>query len=88
MCNLRYYDYHSGQDTQMLYVLVKLDEVTSLLSNPRQITFRLYSFCHELRLFLLQSELTIYIYVTYITCRESIKPPHSECQQVAISSLG
>ena len=88
MCNLRYYDYHSGQDTQMLYVLVKLDEVTFLLSNPRQITFRLYSFCHELRLFLLQSELTIYIYVTYITCRESIKPPHSECKQVAISSLG
>ena len=44
MCNLRYYDCHSGQDTQMLYVLVKLDEVTSLLSNPRQITFRLYSF--------------------------------------------
>ena len=38
MCNLRYYDYHSGQDTQMLYVLVKLDEVTSLLSNPRHIT--------------------------------------------------
>ena len=66
----------------MLYVLVKLDGVTSLLSNPRQITFRLYSFCHELRLFLLQSELTIYIYVTYITCLESIKPPHSECQQV------
>ena len=72
----------------MLYVLVKLDEVTSLLSNPRQITFRLYSFYHELRLFLLQSELTIYIYVTYITCRESIKLQHSECQQVAISSLG
>ena len=88
MCNLRYYDYHSGQDTQMLYVLVKLDEVTSLLSNPRQITFRLYSFCHELCLFLLQSELTIYIYVTYITCRKSTKPPHSECQQVASSSLG
>ena len=79
MCNLRYYDCHSGQDTQMLYVLVKLDEVTSLLSNPRQITFRLNSFCNELRLFLLQSELTIYIYVTYITCYESIKPPHSEC---------
>ena len=88
MCNLRYYDYHSGQDTQMLYVLVKLDEATSLLSNPRQITLRLYSFCHEHRLFLLQSELTIYIYVTYIKYRESIKPPHSECQQVAISSLG
>ena len=87
MCNLRYFDCHSGQDTQMLYVLVKLDEVTSLLSNPRQITLRLYSFCHELRLFLLQSELTIYIYVTYIMCRESITPPHSECQQVAISSL-
>ena len=52
MCNLRYYDCHSGQDTQMLYLLVKLDEVTSLLSNPRQITSRLYSFCHELRLFL------------------------------------
>ena len=44
MCNLRYYDCHSGQDTQMLYVLVTLDEVTSLLSNPRHITFRLYSF--------------------------------------------
>ena len=88
MCNLRYYDYHSGQDTQMLYILVKLDEETSLLSNPRQIAFRLYSFCHELRLFLLQSDRTIYIYVTYITCRESIKPPRSECQQVAISSLG
>ena len=72
----------------MLYVLVKFDEVTSLLSNAMQITFRLYSFCHELRLFVLQSELTIYIYVTYITCRESKKPPHSECQQVAISSLG
>ena len=79
MFNLRYYDCHSGQDTQMLYVLVKLDEVTSLLSNPRRIAFRLYSFYHELRLFLLQSELTIYIYRTYITCRESIKPPHSEC---------
>ena len=79
MRNLRYYDCHSGQDTQMLYVLVKLDEVTSLLINPRQNIFRLYSFCHELRLFLLQSELTIYINVTYITCRESIKPPHSEC---------
>ena len=79
MCNLRYFDCHSGQDTQMLYVLVKLDEVTSLLSNPRQITLRVYSFCNELRLFLLHSELTIYIYVTYITCRESIKPPHSEC---------
>ena len=79
MCNLRYNDRHSGQDTQMLYVLVKLDEVISLLSNPRQITFRLYSFCHELRLFLLQSDLTIYIYVTYITYRGSIKPPHSEC---------
>ena len=79
MRDLRYYDCHSGQDTQMLYVLVKLDEVTSLLSNPRQITFRLYSFSNELRLFLLQSELTLYIYVTYITCRESIKPPHSEC---------
>ena len=79
MCNLRYYDWHSSQDTKMLYVFVKLDEVTSLLSNPRQITFRLYSFCHELRLFLLLSELTIYIYVTYITRRESIKPPHSEC---------
>ena len=52
MCNLRYYDCHSGQDTQMLYVLVKLDEVTSLLSNPREISFRLYSFCHELRLLL------------------------------------
>ena len=38
MCNLRYYDCHSGQDTQMLYVLVKLDEVISLLSNLRQIT--------------------------------------------------
>ena len=88
MCNLRYYDYHSVQDTQMLYVLVKLDEKTSLLRYPRQIVFRLYSFCHELRLFLLQSELTIYIYVTYITCRESIKPQNSECQQVAISSLG
>ena len=75
MCNLRYYDYHSGQYTQMLYVLVKLDEETSLLGNPRQITFRLYSFCHVLNLFLLQSELTIYIDVTYITCRESIKPP-------------
>ena len=74
MCNLRNYDYHSGQDTQMLYVVVKLDRVISLLSNPRQITLRLYSFCHELRLFLLQPELTIYIYVTYITCRESIKP--------------
>ena len=86
MCNLRYYD--CGQDTQMLYVLVKLDELTSQLSNPSQITFRLYSFCHELRLFLLQSELTIYMYVTYITCRESIKPPHSECLQVTISSLG
>ena len=85
MCNLRYYECHSGQDTQMLYVLVKLDEITSLL---RQITFRLYSFCHELRFFLLQSELKIYIYVTYITCRESITPPHSECQQLAISSLG
>ena len=59
MCNLRYYDCHSGQDTQMLYVLVKLDEVTSLLSNPRLITFKLYSFYHELRLFLLHSELTI-----------------------------
>ena len=79
MCNLRYYECHSSQDTQMLYVLVKLDEVTSLLSNLRQITFILYSFRHELRLFLLQSELTIYIYVTYITCREPIKPPHSEC---------
>ena len=74
MCNLRYYDCHSGQDTQMLYVWVKLDEVISLISNPRQITFRLYSFCHELLLFLLQSELTIYIYVMYITCRESINP--------------
>ena len=63
----------------MLCVLVKFDEVTSLLSNPRQITFRLYSFCNELRLFSLQSELTIYIYVTYITYRESIKPRHSEC---------
>ena len=63
----------------MLHVLVKLDEVISLLSNPRKLTFNLYSFCHELRLFLLQSELTIYVYVTYITCRESIKPPHSEC---------
>ena len=79
MCNLRYYECHSGQDTQMLYVLDNLDEVISLLSNPRQITFRLYSFYHELRLFSLQSELTIYIYVTYITCRESIKPPLSEC---------
>ena len=79
MCNLRYYDCHSGQYTQMLYVLVKLDEEGSLLSNTRQITLRLYSFCHEHRLFLLQSELTIYIYVMYITCRESIKPPHSEC---------
>ena len=79
MCNLRYFDCNSGQDNQMLYVLVKLNVVTSLLSNPRQITFRLDSFCHELRLFLLQSELTIYIYVTYKTCRESIKPPHSEC---------
>ena len=88
MCNLRYYDYHSGQDTQMLYLLVKLDEITSLLSNPGQIYFRLYSFCHELRLFLLQSELTTYIYVTYITCRESKNKTHSECQQVAISSLG
>ena len=88
MCNLRYYNCHSGKDTQMLYVLVKLDEVQSLLSNPRQIIFRLYSFCHELCLFLLQSELTLYIYVTYITCRESIKPPHSECLQVDISSLG
>ena len=87
MCNLRYDDCHSGQDTQMLHVLVKLDEVTSLLSNTWQITFGLYSFCHELHLFLLQSELTIYIYVTYITWRESIKPPHPECQQVAISSL-
>ena len=86
MCILRYDDSHSGQDTQMLHVLVKLDEVTSLLSNPRQITFRLYSFCHELHLFLLQSELTIYMDVTYITCRESIKPTHSECQQVAICS--
>ena len=38
MCNLRYDDCHSGQDTQMLHVLVKLDKVTSLLSNPRQIT--------------------------------------------------
>ena len=63
----------------MLYVLVKLDEVTSLLSNPRQITVRFYSFCDEHRLFLLQSELKNYIYVTYITCHESIKPPHSEC---------
>ena len=44
MCNLRYYDCHSGQDTQMLYVLVKLDEVTSLLSNPMQITFRLLDY--------------------------------------------
>ena len=88
MCILRYYDCHSGQDTQMLYVFVKLNEVTSLLSNPRQITFRFSSFCHKLRLFLLQSELTIYIYVTYITCRESIMPQHSECKQVAISSLG
>ena len=79
MCNLRYYDCHSGQDTQMLYFFVKLDEVTSLLSNPRQITVRLYSFCHELCLFLLQPKLTIYIYVTYITCCESIKPPNSEC---------
>ena len=79
MCNLRYYDCHSGQDTQMLYVLVKLDEVTPLLSNPMQITFRLYSFCYERRLFLLQPELTICIYVTYITCRESIEPPNSEC---------
>ena len=79
MCNLRYDDCHSGKDTQMLHVLVKLDEVTSLLSNPRQITFRLYSFCHELHSLLLQSELAIYIYVTYITCRESIKSPHSEC---------
>ena len=61
MRNLRYYDCHSGQDTQMLYVLVKLDEVTSLLSNPRRITFRLYSFYHELRLFLLQPERTVYI---------------------------
>ena len=41
MCNLRYYDCHSGQVTQMLYVLVKLDEVTSVLSNSMQITFRL-----------------------------------------------
>ena len=49
MSNLRYYDCHSGQDTQMLYDLVTLDKVRSLLSNPRQITFRLYSFCHELR---------------------------------------
>ena len=79
MCNIRYIDCHSDQDTQMLYVLVKLDEVTSLLSNPRQITFTLYSLCNEFRLFLLQSELTIYLYVTYIMCRESIKPPHSEC---------
>ena len=79
MCKLRYYDFHNGQDTHMLYVLVKLDEVKSLLRNPRQISFRLYSFCHELCLFLSQSELTIYIYVTYITCRESIKPQHSEC---------
>ena len=79
MCNLRYYDCHSSADAQMLFVLVKLDEVTSWLSNPMQITFRLYSFCHEIRLFLLQSDLTIYIYVTYITYRESIKPPHSEC---------
>ena len=63
----------------MLHVLVKLDEVTSLLSNPRQITLKLYSCCHELHLFLLQSELRIYIYVTYITCRELIKPPHPEC---------
>ena len=79
ICNLRYYHCHIGQDTQMLYVLVKLDQIISLLSNPRQIPFRLYSLCHELRLFLLQSELTMYIYVTYIMCRESIKPPHSEC---------
>ena len=88
MCNLRYDDCHSGQDTQILHVLVKLDEVTSLLSNQRRITFRLYSCCHELHLFLLQSELIMYIYVTYITYRESIKPPHSECKQAAISSLG
>ena len=40
MCNLRYYDCHCGQDTQILYVLVKLDGITSLLSNPWQITFR------------------------------------------------
>ena len=80
MCNLRYYDCHSGQDTQMLYVLVKLDEVTSLLSNLRQITSRFNSFCHELLfVFITVLQLTIYIYVTYITCRESIKPPHSEC---------
>ena len=79
MCNLRFFDCNIGQDNQMVYVLVKLDELTSLLSNARQITFRLYSFCHELRLFLLQSELTIYIYVMYKTCRESIKPPQSEC---------
>ena len=38
MCNLRYDDCHSGKDTQMLHVLVKLDEVLSLISNPRQIT--------------------------------------------------
>ena len=68
-CNLRYNDCHRGQDTPMLHVLVKLGVVTSLLSSPRQITFRLYSCCHELHLFLLQSELTIYIHVTYITCR-------------------
>ena len=88
MCNLRYNDCHSGQDTQMLQVLVKLGVVTPLVSIPRQITFRLYRCCHELHLFLLLSELTIYIHVTYITCRESIKPPHSECKQVAIGSLG
>ena len=50
MCNLRYYDCHSGKDTQMLYVLVKLDEVTSLLNNPGKllldyIVFAMNSVC-------------------------------------------
>ena len=47
MCNLRYFYCNNCQDNQMLYSLVKLDEVTSLLNILRQITFRLYSFCHE-----------------------------------------
>ena len=39
-----YFDCNSGQDYQMLNILVKLGEVTSLLNILRQITFRLYSF--------------------------------------------
>ena len=45
MCNLRYYDCHSGQDTQMLYVLVKLDEVIQGKLLLDYIVFAMNSVC-------------------------------------------